>query len=279
MRFRKIALVSALVAVPTAAAVVSGPLAGATATTWTTTRSARTPATRTAPTKPSPATTTRSANGRWAKGGTATLVGVKVTTTSDDWTSKETDAARRRTRRATCVTPGPGTSAYSLTGTRVNAPTTAYLNPSGAPAGAASAFQAAFNTWKAADANAPSITVSSGGTATSPQADHTYELMFGPLGGRTLAITYTWHWTTGEYESDTEFSTNVPWFLAGSEGSGCYNVAAYDLQNTATHEFGHIYGLGHVSSAFNTMAPTATLGETYKRSLASGDIAGIRAIY
>jgi hypothetical protein len=34
-----------------------------------------------------------------------------------------------------------------------------------------------------------------------------------------------------------------------------------------------------VSSAFNTMAPTATTGETYKRSLASGDAAGMRAIY
>jgi hypothetical protein len=162
----------------------------------------------------------------------------------------------------------------------VNGSTTAHFNPTGAPSGAASAFQAAYSTWKAADPNAPTINVASDGTATSPSADHQYEIMFKNLGGRTLAITYTWHWSTGENESDTVFGTNVPWFLAPGEGDGCYEgVHAYDLQNTATHEFGHVYGLGHVSSPFNTMAPTASTGETYKRSLAPGDAAGIRAIY
>ena len=188
--------------------------------------------------------------------------------------------AKSGANRAACVNPGPGTNAYSLNGSRVNGSTTAHFNPAGAPSGAASAFQAAYNTWKAADPNAPSISVASDSTASSPSADHRYEIMFKALGGRTLAITYTWHWSTGENESDTVFGTNVPWFLAPGEGDGCYEgVTAYDLQNTATHEFGHVYGLGHVSSAFNTMAPTASTGETYKRSLAPGDAAGIRAIY
>ena len=63
-------------------------------------------------------------------------------------------------------------------------------------------------------------------------------------------------------------------------GDGCYEgVTKYDLQDVATHEFGHTYGLDHVSAAFDTMAPTATLGETYKRSLASGDAAGLRSIF
>jgi hypothetical protein len=219
------------------------------------------------------------------KGGTATLVSVRVTTSGDDTTvSKDRDPmrapARRRLRAAGCTNPGLGTSAYSLSGTRVNGPTTAHFNPAGAVGGAASAFQAAFNTWKAANAAAPSISVASDSSVSSPRADHTYEIMFASLGGRTLALTYTWHWSTGEFESDTVFSTSVPWFQAPGEGDGCYEGAAqYDLQNVATHEFGHVYGLGHVSSAFNTMAATATTGETYKRSLAPGDAAGIQAIY
>jgi hypothetical protein len=104
--------------------------------------------------------------------------------------------------------------------------------------------------------------------------------MFAAMGGRILALTYTWHWSTGEYESDIAFGTNVPWFLAAGEGDGCYEgVARYDFQNVATHEVGHFYGLGHTTSPFNTMFATAALGETYKRSLAPGDVAGIQAIY
>jgi hypothetical protein len=208
-------------------------------------------------------------------------VSVKITTASDDPSLVGQDAARRRLRGAGCSNPGAGTSAYSLSGSHVSGSQTVHFNPANAPiAGAASAFQAAYNTWKAADGNAPSMSVVSDGTVSAPTADHRYELMFKRLGGRTLAITYTWHWSTGEYESDTAFSTTVPWFQAPGEGDGCYEgIAKYDLQNTATHEFGHELGLSHVSSAYNTMAPTATMGETYKRSLASGDILGLRAIY
>jgi Matrixin len=213
---------------------------------------------------------------------TATLVGVKVLTMGDAPSSAFRDATRTSTGRrlaAQCTNPGPGTRAYNLRGIRVSGPTTAHLNPAGAPAGAASAFQAAFNTWRAADANAPSITVVSDSSVSSPQADGRYELMFAPLAGRTLAVTYTWT-RRGVAESDVVFNNKVSFFMAPGEGDGCYEgVAKYDLQNIATHEFGHVYGLDHVSATYNTMAPTATLGETYKRSLASGDAAGIRAIY
>ena len=211
-------------------------------------------------------------------------MGVIVTTARDDFSTVTRDAvttqAGRRLRGAGCTNPGPGTGAYSLTGGRVTGSTTAHLNPSGGPAGAAAAFQAAFATWRAADPNAPSISVVSDSSVSTPRADGQYELMFARLAGRTLGVTYTWHWSSGAQESDVVFNTNAPWWIAPGEGDGCYEgVAKYDLQNTATHEFGHVYGLGHVSSPFNTMAPTATMGETYKRSLATGDAAGIRAIY
>jgi hypothetical protein len=257
VKSRTLGVVAALVALPTAATLIPSRLDGVTrSSSW-----------RSAPA---------------AKVGNATLVSVKVTTADDDFSTVERDStqAARRRQRAGCTNPGPGTGAYTTTGTRVAGPTTAHLNPVGGPSGAASAFAAAFNTWHAADANSPSISVASDSSVSSPRADHTYELMFAALSGRTLAVTYTWHWSTGSYESDTVFSTKAPWFIAPGEGDGCYEgVAKYDLQNTATHEFGHVYGLGHVSATYNTMAPTATMGETYKRSLASGDAAGIRAIY
>ena len=99
-----------------------------------------------------------------------------------------------------------------------------------------------------------SISVASDGAATRPTADHSDEIMFSSTAGRLLAVTYTWRWSTGEYESDILFGTNVPWFQASGEGDGCYEgVARYDFQNVATHEVGHVYGLGHVTSPFNTM--------------------------
>ena len=53
----------------------------------------------------------------------------------------------------------------------------------------------------------------------------------------------------------------------------------HDIQDIATHELGHVYGLGHVGSLYNTMYPTASTGETFKRSPAPGDAAGIHALY
>jgi hypothetical protein len=122
--------------------------------------------------------------------------------------------------------------------------------------------------------------VATDGTARKPTANHRYDIMFASLGKRTLGVTYTWKWSTGEYENDTAYNRNLNWFQAPGEGDGCYeNIAKFDLQNTSTHEAGHVYGLAHVQASFNTMDASAATGETYKRSLASGDIAGAHAIY
>ena len=279
MKSRTVAVVAALVALATGVAVIPSRLDAAT-TPWTQ-RSAQRSAQR-SPQVPAPRSAQVPVQRSASRGGTAVLVSVKVTMTTDEPSSVDRDpmhsAGRRRFR--SCKNPGPGTSAYSLMGSRVNGPTTAHLNPARGPAGAASAFQAAFGAWAGADSRAPTISVVSDSSVTSPRADHTYELMFAPIGPRNLGVTYTWSWGNGVYESDVVFNSNIPWFLAPDEGDGCYEgVAQFDLQNAATHEFGHVYGLDHVTSAYNTMAPTVTLGETYKRSLASGDALGLQHIY
>ncbi|WP_048124869.1 matrixin family metalloprotease [Methanosarcina lacustris] len=56
----------------------------------------------------------------------------------------------------------------------------------------------------------------------------------------------------------------------------------YDVQNVATHEFGHWLSLGDLYTSADTektMYYTISLGETKKRTLHSDDIAGIQSIY
>ena len=58
-----------------------------------------------------------------------------------------------------------------------------------------------------------------------------------------------------------------------------------ELQNIATHELGHGFELADLNELTSPTQPLQTMfgyaspGETIKRDLASGDIAGIRALY
>lgn len=185
---------------------------------------------------------------------------------------------------ANCSNNGTSNGQYALTGWKVGGNTTAHLTTSTIPGGlgtsaVTNAMQAGFSAWSGG--SVPSITVATDGTSTRYKANHTYELMFGKTGGSTIAVTYTWRWSDGSIESDTVFNSRLPWFVAGSEGDGCVETQAkYDVQNIATHEFGHTYGLDHASSdRFETMYPYGYTGETLKRSPENGDLAGMSAIY
>ncbi|MBV8981739.1 MAG: hypothetical protein JO086_12625, partial [Acidimicrobiia bacterium] len=140
MKSRSRYLIGALAVSAIATTVLSSRLDGVTTSSWRPTASTR------------------------ATGGTATLVDVRVTTATDDDASPQAqqDALRAPARRrvgATCTAPGAGTNAYTLAGNRVSGATTVHLNPAGSVvSGAASVVQAAFNAWKAADPNAPTMT-------------------------------------------------------------------------------------------------------------------------
>lgn len=64
-----------------------------------------------------------------------------------------------------------------------------------------------------------------------------------------------------------------------TEGNESVFCAAFDVQNTATHEIGHLVGLDHVGTMGATMAPEATLGDLSKRVIDPGTAAGFCSTY
>jgi Matrixin len=184
---------------------------------------------------------------------------------------------------ANCSNAGTANGGFGYTGWKVAGNRDAHLNLATVPSGLTGVpaqLQASFNAW-GGQAGVPDITVRTDGTGTKATANHRYDVMWGRTGGSSIAVTYTWRWNTGEMESDTVFNSRLPWFVASTEGDGCVeSMAAYDVQNIATHEFGHTYGLDHpTGDRWETMYAYGYTGETAKRSLATGDLAGINGLY
>lgn len=96
---------------------------------------------------------------------------------------------------------------------------------------------------------------------------------------RALALTLIWHdKKTGEIlDVDMELNGGAGEFTDCREVS-C-NSRNIDLQNTVTHEAGHLLGLGHSNVRGATMQPsTTTSPETEKRDLGLDDTAGYCAL-
>lgn len=113
--------------------------------------------------------------------------------------------------------------------------------------------------------------------------DDKNEVMFGVIEEPgVIAVTITW----GVFSGAPRFRELVEWdqvyddrdFVWGDAGS---NISIMDLLNIAVHEVGHAAGLGHpdLTCTEETMYAYAEGGETKKRDLNAGDIAGIQELY
>lgn len=102
--------------------------------------------------------------------------------------------------------------------------------------------------------------------------------------GALAITTVTFDNTTGRLvDADIEVNDSSFDFTACDPGEAGCDVA-FDLENTLTHELGHVIGLDHPpgtepGAAEATMFASASRGDLGKRDVADDDIAGICTIY
>ena len=148
-----------------------------------------------------------------------------------------------------------------------------YINLNGAPVGAYQAVQNALNTWNTVIPGMFKPLIIDN-TTTGGQLDGKDVISWGSCANGATAQTYLW---PGTQERDVVFNTATQWSVAPNV---TYN--SYDVQNIATHELGHVIGLGDIyreDCNYVTMFGYAPKGETSKDVLSPSDIYGAQQIY
>lgn len=140
----------------------------------------------------------------------------------------------------------------------------------------------AYSGWGGVDVNLfDGYIIIHDGTFDTDSPDGRNEILFGdyPQEG-VIAVTVVWGYFSGPpwqreiIEFDIMFDTDYTW------GNATADPTVMDLQNIATHELGHGAGLDDIYNCeLETMYGYSYYGETIKRDLYIGDIAGITELY
>ncbi|MFH0832912.1 MAG: matrixin family metalloprotease [Candidatus Aenigmatarchaeota archaeon] len=134
-------------------------------------------------------------------------------------------------------------------------------------------------TWDAATSKELMNGYTIDSTATYGVQNYVNAITFGnyPTPG-VIAVTTVWYNPTTKtiVEFDMMFDTDWTW------GDAAIDAKKMDLQNIATHELGHVVGLGDVydsACSAATMYGYSWYGDVGKRDLAQPDITGLQKLY
>jgi hypothetical protein len=141
------------------------------------------------------------------------------------------------------------------------------------------AIQNSFQTWEDDQESYMDYTYLGTTSHTGGQKDGFNVVSWGNIDGSggTLAQCIIWYVLSTQIiiETDIVFDDSENWSTTGTSNR-------YDIQNIGTHEVGHTLMLDDLynpSDSEETMYGYGGIGETKKRTLNAGDIAGIRHIY
>jgi hypothetical protein len=149
-------------------------------------------------------------------------------------------------------------------------PANKYMSDSSAVAGITSAA----STWK----GVANISLSYAGytTKSSLTNDGVNAVFFRDDASGYIAETYWWWDGTGHLvDADIVYHENYKFY---SGNMGC-NGDGYYIENTGSHEFGHLLGLAHSSVDTAAMWPNSGACETIRETLDPDDLAGIQSLY
>jgi len=187
--------------------------------------------------------------------------------------------------------PEVDNSYYELLGLYLPGNVTYHVNTKGAPAGAIAEIESAFEAWDAWTTvdlfNLPAEQTDVSGIVYDGQNTVSWVKI---VPRNIIAITSIWYLDDGEsttldeiVEFDIVFNAMLKWGVDQDGEDGEYVLEkAFDVRNIATHEVGHVAGLGDLYEEKYreiTMYGYGEKGETLKISLEEGDRLGIQAIY